>query len=108
MKIMTCPLNGPRNISEFVWFGDVRSAPDPAGSSDAEWAAHLFLEDNIAGPVFEWWLHAPTNFWFIAHRDTLSDTILETMTVDAYRERHGLPGSQEAEGGMANSTGGEA
>ena len=25
MKIMHCPLNGPRNISEFVWGGEVRA-----------------------------------------------------------------------------------
>ena len=24
MKILNCPLNGPRNISEFVWGGEVR------------------------------------------------------------------------------------
>lgn len=84
---MTCPVNGPRNISEFVSFGEVKAAPDPATASDGEWTAYLFLENNTAGEIFEWWLHAPTNTWFIAKRDTRSDSILETMTVDAYFAR---------------------
>ena len=87
MKIMTCPLNGPRNISEFVWAGDVKAMPDPAAASDRDWAGYLFLEDNVAGVVAEWWLHGPTNFWFIARRNTLTDEILETMTAEAFFAR---------------------
>ena len=87
MKILECPLNGPRNISEFVWGGEVKAMPDPATASDAEWTAYLFLESNIAGEVHEWWLHAPTIYWFIEKRNTMSDEVLETMTVDAYYER---------------------
>jgi sarcosine oxidase subunit delta len=87
MKLMTCPVNGPRNISEFVWAGDVKTEPDPAQCSDAEWTAHLFLEANTAGVVDEWWLHAPTNTWFIAKRNTVTDEVLETMTVDAFLAR---------------------
>ncbi len=85
MRIMHCPLNGPRNISEFVCFGEVREMPDPAAASDREWTAYLFLENNSAGIVDEWWLHAPTNFWFIARRNTVTDEVLQTMTVDQYR-----------------------
>ncbi len=85
MKIMNCPLNGPRNITEFVSFGEVRDMPDPATVSDADWGAYVFLENNAAGIIDEWWLHAPTNFWFIARRNTVTDEVLETMTVDQYR-----------------------
>jgi sarcosine oxidase, subunit delta len=92
MKIMTCPVNGPRNISEFVWIGEVTRTPDPAQCSDKEWTDYLFLENNPAGEITEWWVHAPTNTWFIARRNTISDEILETMTVDTYfarlAERH--------------------
>ena len=38
MKIMPCPLNGPRNISEFTYGGEFKPMPDPATCSDAEWA----------------------------------------------------------------------
>ena len=88
MKIMHCPLNGPRNISEFVWGGEVREEPDPSRSSDAEWADHVFLHDNQPGVVREWWLHAPTAFWFIAERNTLTDEILRTYAAsDVFKSR---------------------
>ena len=38
MKIMMCPLNGPRNISEFTYGGEFKPMPDPVNCSDAEWA----------------------------------------------------------------------
>jgi sarcosine oxidase subunit delta len=78
MKIMDCPLNGPRNISEFAYGGEVAPPPDPARTSDEEWAAFVFMESNRAGVVREWWLHVPTAYWFIAERDTVTDTILRT------------------------------
>jgi len=87
MKILDCPLNGPRNISEFVCAGEVKDLPDPTSCSDAEWADHLFAERNPAGEIHEWWLHAPTNFWFIVRRDTVSEDILETMTVAEFKRR---------------------
>ena len=93
MKILKCPLNGQRNISEFVWGGEVKPMPDPATATDAEWTNYLFIEDNTAGEIFEWWLHAPTNYWFIARRNTVSDEVLETMTADTYFERTGARSS---------------
>jgi sarcosine oxidase subunit delta len=87
MKIMVCPLNGPRNITEFACGGDVKPVPDPAACSDAEWTDYLFIEDNTAGVVDEWWLHTPSNTWFIARRNTLTDEILATMTVADYFDR---------------------
>ena len=78
MKLMPCPLNGPRNISEFVCLGEVRAMPDPDAASDAEWADHLFLHDNRAGVVREWWFHVATAYWFVAERDTRTDEILRT------------------------------
>lgn len=77
MKIMVCPLNGPRNISEFVCAGEVVMMPAP-DAADAVWADYVFLHDNRAGIVREWWMHVPTAFWFIAERDTRSDEILRT------------------------------
>lgn len=77
MKIMVCPLNGPRNISEFVCAGEVVAMPAP-DAADAAWADYVFLHDNRAGIVREWWMHVPTAFWFIAERDTRSDEILRT------------------------------
>ena len=78
MKILHCPLNGPRNISEFVCGGPVKPMPDPVHGSDREWAEYLFIEDNLPGIVQEWWLHVPSSYWFIAERDTRTDTVVTT------------------------------
>ena len=78
MKIMTCPLNGPCNISEFVCAGEVRPSPDPNGATDEAWADHVFMHDNAATVVREWWCHVATAYWFIAERDTVKDEIIRT------------------------------
>jgi sarcosine oxidase subunit delta len=82
MKMMPCPLNGPRNISEFVCGGEVKAMPHPATGTDREWAEYLFIEDNARGVVREWWLHVPSSYWFIAERDTATDAILRTFPAD--------------------------
>jgi len=83
MKLMPCPWNGPRNISEFICRGEVTAVPD-ADCSDGEWSEYVFMENNIAGEVCEWWIHTPSSFWFIVRRDTRSEEILETYTVDEF------------------------
>lgn len=83
MKIMPCPLNGARNISEFICFGEVTERPDPGALDDPAWAAHIWFANNRAGVVREWWCHIPTSTWFIAERDTVSDEILRSYAVDA-------------------------
>jgi sarcosine oxidase subunit delta len=88
MKIMHCPMNGPRNISEFVWGGEVRDMPDPRAGTDRDWAEYLFIENNTKGVVREWWMHAPTSYWFIAERNTETDEILRTYPAsDLYSTR---------------------
>jgi sarcosine oxidase subunit delta len=78
MKILTCPMNGPRNIDEFQSFGPVRDAADPDAMTDAEWARHLFRAENRKGVVVEWWRHVPSNFFFLAERDLVSNEIIRT------------------------------
>ena len=82
MKIMPCPLNGPRNIQEFVCGGPVEPHPDPNRCTDDEWSEFVWLEENRAGVVREWWCHAATSYWFIAERNTVSDEILATYPAD--------------------------
>ena len=78
MKLMNCPLNGLRNISEFVCGGEVSHMPDPKNGSDKEWADFIFMENNTKGVIKEWWLHAATSYWFIAERNTETDEIINT------------------------------
>ena len=92
MKILNCPLNGPRNISEFVYGGEVVEHPEPHTSSIAEWADYVFLENNTAGVVREWWYHAPTAYWIIAERDTVKDEIIRTYPAsELFTERMAFP-----------------
>lgn len=87
MKIMTCPLNGPRNISEFAYGGEVKDLPAP-GCDNETWVDYVYLQENLAGVVKEWWYHTPTAFWFIAERDTRTDTILKTYAAsEVFKER---------------------
>ncbi|HEY9907843.1 MAG TPA: sarcosine oxidase subunit delta [Thermosynechococcaceae cyanobacterium] len=76
MKLLTCPINGTRSISEFIYGGEVRS--DPRTVDDAAWADYVFNRNNAPGIKQEWWCHAPSNTWFVAERDTLTDEILRT------------------------------
>jgi sarcosine oxidase subunit delta len=78
---MHCPLNGPRNISEFAYGGEVRDVPSTEAGVEA-WADYLYLKDNKAGIAREWWYHLPTSYWFIAERDLRSDEILRTYPAD--------------------------
>jgi sarcosine oxidase, subunit delta len=76
MKILTCPLNGPRNIAEFTYGGEIRQMPH--GATDEAWADYVWGRENKAGVIREWWLHHPSGTWFIAERDTTNDTVLRT------------------------------
>lgn len=87
MKLMNCPLNGWRNIGEFVFGGEVSAMPAPDASTE-EWADYVFMENNTAGVVREWWMHAPSTYWFIAERDTVNDVVLKTYPAgELFRER---------------------
>ncbi len=79
MKLMPCPLNGPRNISEFVCGGELTEMPEPDSCSERQWADYVFMENNSKGNVYEWWMHVPTSYWFIAERNTETDEIIKTF-----------------------------
>jgi sarcosine oxidase subunit delta len=78
MKLITCPVNGPRSLQEFAFGGEVRPMPDPGASSDAEWADYVFNRSCAPGVQKEWWYHVPSGVWFIAERDTEKDEFLKT------------------------------
>ena len=78
MKIMPCPLNGPRPIQEFQYGGELRDMPDPLQASDDQWADYVFNRSGEPGVKPEWWYHVPSGTWFIAERDNVTDEILRT------------------------------
>jgi sarcosine oxidase, subunit delta len=86
MKLMTCPINGPRAISEFACGGEVLSMPDPQAASDASWADYVFNRNSLPAVKAEWWCHTPSGVWFIAERDTATDTIRRTSLYPVWLE----------------------
>jgi sarcosine oxidase subunit delta len=91
MKILVCPLNGPRPVSEFAYGGEVRHAPDPDTCTDEEWSRYVFNRSGSPGMKYEWWCHIASGFWFIVLRDTLRDVVVDTFSAEALRR--GLPPS---------------
>lgn len=88
MKILNCPLSGPRNISEFSYGGEFHRMPDPSLCNSREWAEHVFFNQNKAGIVTEWWYHNATSYWFLAERNTVSNEVIRTFPAsDVFRER---------------------
>ena len=78
MKLMPCPVNGLRPVSEFFYWGEVRPMPDPDSCDDAAWADYVFNRNGAPGIKKEWWYHTPSGTWFIAERDTVKDEVLRT------------------------------
>jgi sarcosine oxidase subunit delta len=81
MKLLNCPLNGPRNICEFSYGGEYHPMPNPEHCEQRQWVEYLFFPDNRAGIVTEWWCHTATSFWFLAERNTITDEIVRTYAV---------------------------
>ena len=65
-------------MSEFSYGGEVEPMPDPRELSGEEWSEYIFMTDNPAGFVREWWFHNATSYWFIAERSTATDEITKT------------------------------
>ena len=82
MKILTCPLNGPRPLQEFLYGGEYRPMPDPHAATDVEWADYVFNRSGEPGLRREWWYHMPSGTWFMAERDNLKDIIVTTYLFD--------------------------
>jgi len=88
MKLLTCPLNGPRNISEFNYGGEFHTMPDSKHCDSKSWAEYVYFHDNHAGNVLEWWCHIATSYWFLVERNTVTDTVVRTFPAsDIFKER---------------------
>ena len=90
MKLIPCPLNGWRNADEFAYGGEVGTMPAPDATDEA-WIHYIFARKNPAGLVREWWYHIPTSYWFILERDTVSDAIVRSYSVDQFLQAAGSP-----------------
>ena len=97
MKILTCPLNGPRNIAEFTYGGQVKPMPNPSEATDQEWAHYVFYGDNHIGVVREWWMHAPSSYWFIVERHNQTDEVIRTYDPAELFDADAAPSPEPAE-----------
>ncbi len=62
--------------------------PNPKDMNDEQWADFMWMSNNTAGVVQEWWCHAATSYWFIAERNTITDEILKTYPAnEVFSER---------------------
>ena len=87
MKIMVCPLNGPRPVMRIRLRR--RGAPRariPETCSDAEWSSYVFNRTGSPGNKYEWWCHIASGFWFIALRDTTRDVVIATYPAETARQ----------------------
>jgi sarcosine oxidase subunit delta len=80
MKLLNCPLNGPRNISEFTYGGEYHVMPNDQTADSREWTEYVYFHDNAAGLVIEWWCHTASSYWFLAERNTITDEVLRTFS----------------------------
>jgi sarcosine oxidase subunit delta len=78
MKLLRCPINGWRPLSEFVYGGELRPMPDPATTDDRTWADYVFHRRGEPAVLREWWYHVPSGTWFVAERDTVRDEVRAT------------------------------
>ncbi len=73
-----CPFCGSRDAHEFSYLGDAAPRrPDPAAPGAAEaFFDYVYLRDNPAGAIEEWWYHAAgCRQWLKVARDTRTHAI---------------------------------
>lgn len=70
-----CPHCGLRDKREFAYLGAARPRPEGAAPA-ADWFAYVYLRDNPAGPIEEFWQHdGGCRAWLIVTRDTRTHRI---------------------------------
>ncbi|MGE4428284.1 MAG: sarcosine oxidase subunit delta [Solirubrobacteraceae bacterium] len=76
--LLTCPHCGSRPVGEFAFRGELTpQITDGMGHAELHGAIHR--RRNVAGPQREWWMHrAGCHAWFLADRDTTTNTVLAT------------------------------
>ncbi len=55
--LISCPLCGPRDATEFRYVDERRQRPDPEQASPQQWRDYLYVRANPSGPARELWLH---------------------------------------------------
>ena len=74
---IACPHCGERDVSEFVYLGDAAPRrPDGPGHDAAALYDYVYLRDNPAGRLREYWYHGNgCRSWLVVTRDTRTHVI---------------------------------
>jgi sarcosine oxidase subunit delta len=83
-----CPFCGSRDAAEFSFLGDASvTRPDataPGADSDAAMYDYVYLRDNPAGALKEYWYHsAGCHSWLVVERDTRTHRITRAFMAHA-------------------------
>ncbi len=85
---ISCPLCGPRDVSEFTYLGDAGPRrPDPSAADAAEaFHDYVHLRDNPAGWHEELWYHeAGCRSWLQVRRNTVTHELGEVRRAEDLR-----------------------
>jgi sarcosine oxidase subunit delta len=85
MQLFPCPFCGPRDETEFRYFGEVGKVR-PAGGravSSAKWSRYLYFQHNAKGRVAEIWCHQTCGELFLMERDNVSHVVFSGSTLRA-------------------------
>ena len=76
--LLTCPNCGTREVTDFAFGGEAQPRP-ATRPTIRELNSYIYFRRNVAGPQIEWWQHrAGCRAWFIAERDTTSNSVAWT------------------------------
>ena len=83
-----CPFCGLRDAAEFSYLGDATlRRPDTAvggAEIDAALFDYVYLRDNPAGPLREYWYHgAGCHSWLVVERDTRTHQVIAASMAHA-------------------------
>jgi sarcosine oxidase subunit delta len=75
MRIV-CPFCGERELGEFTYLGDAKPERPAADASEDDVFDYVYLRDNAAGPMSEYWYHGGgCRAWLKIARNTLTHEI---------------------------------
>jgi methylglutamate dehydrogenase subunit B len=75
--LISCPLCGERDYTEFRYGGDARKVRPAHGVEDMKaWHDYVFLFDNVKGPHREFWQHVVgCRQWLLVERNTATNQV---------------------------------
>jgi heterotetrameric sarcosine oxidase delta subunit len=74
--LIACPYCGPRENGEFSYLGDARPRRPAADAGEDAFFDYVYLRDNIAGEMDEWWYHGGgCRAWLRIRRNTVTHEI---------------------------------